>query len=59
MIFRFLQRNLSKNTGRIAFDPAIPPDVEGSIGPSDNAVEHWKEFYPDANDRIPQICLSR
>jgi hypothetical protein len=50
MIFRYLQRNLSKkNTGCIAFDPLIPPCVDGAIGPDDVVLEHWK-FYPDASD---------
>jgi hypothetical protein len=53
MIFRFLQRNLNKNTGRIAFDPLIPPQVVGAVGPDDVVMEHWKEFYPDASDRLP------
>jgi hypothetical protein len=53
MIFCFLQRNLSKNTGCLAFDPAIPTPAEGSIGPDDTIMEHWKEFYPEACDRIP------
>jgi len=53
MIFRFLQRNSSKNTGRIAFDPLIPPQVNGAVGPDNVIMEHWKEFYPDASDRLP------
>jgi hypothetical protein len=53
MIFRYLQRNLSKNTGRIAFDHLIPPCVDGAIGPGDVVMEHWKEVYPDASDRLP------
>ena len=53
MIFRYLQRNLSKNTGRIAFDPMIPPCVDGAIGPDDVAMEHWREFYPNASDPLP------
>ena len=50
MIFHFLQRNLSKNTGCIAFDPLIPPQVDGSIGPDNVVMAHWKEFYPEASD---------
>jgi hypothetical protein len=53
MIFCFLQRNLSKNTGRIAFDPLIPPQVDGTIGPDNVVMEHWKEFYPEASDGLP------
>jgi Reverse transcriptase (RNA-dependent DNA polymerase). len=53
MIFRFLQRNMKKNTGRIAFDPVIPPCIEGAIGPDDVVMDHWKEFYPEARDELP------
>jgi Reverse transcriptase (RNA-dependent DNA polymerase). len=53
MIFRFLQRNINKNTGRIAFDPMIPLDDKDSIGPDETLMSHWREFYPDAVDQIP------
>jgi hypothetical protein len=53
-IFRYLQRNMNKNKGRLGFDPAIP-----FIDPllfNDNAqnMEHWKEFYPDAQEPMPK-----
>jgi hypothetical protein len=31
----------------------IPPCVDGAIGPDSIHEEHWKEFYPDATDRVP------
>jgi hypothetical protein len=53
MIFRFMQKELKRNTGRIAFDPAIPPCLDGAIGPDNVIREHWKEFYPEASDEAP------
>lgn len=54
MIFvHFLQHSLSKNTGYLAFDPLIPPPVEGSLSPDETIMQHRKEFYPEAGDRIP------
>lgn len=52
-IFRYLQRNLSKNPARIAFDPTIVPSNIDTLGPSPVSLEHWKEFYPDSVDPFP------
>jgi hypothetical protein len=27
--------------------------VDGTIGPDNVVMEHWKEFYPEASDRLP------
>eukprot|EP00557_Chaetoceros_sp_GSL56_P014199 CAMPEP_0176484462 /NCGR_PEP_ID=MMETSP0200_2-20121128/4466_1 /TAXON_ID=947934 /ORGANISM="Chaetoceros sp., Strain GSL56" /LENGTH=360 /DNA_ID=CAMNT_0017880935 /DNA_START=761 /DNA_END=1843 /DNA_ORIENTATION=- len=51
-IFRYLQKNLSKNPGRLAFDPVIPVIDENLFNCSAQTMEHWKEFYPEAGDPV-------
>lgn len=51
-IFRYLQKNLSKNPVRLAFDPAIPIIDEDLFNCTPQTVEHWQEFYPDAGDPV-------
>ena len=51
-IFRYLQKNLSKNPGRLAFDPVIPVIDENLFNCSAQTMEHWKEFYPEASDPV-------
>lgn len=53
-IFRYLQRNLSRNVGRLGFDPIIPHIDENIFNDSPDTVEHWKEFYPDAQYEKPR-----
>ena len=52
IIFRYLQKNIGKNTGRIAFDPLIEHDDENIFnGALDK--EEWVDFYPDAFEAMP------
>lgn len=53
-IFRYLQRNMSKNVGRLGFDPFIPPVDESIFNESPDVTDHWKEFYPDAEYQFPK-----
>ena len=55
-IFRYLQKNIGKNPGRIAFDPLIEYDDENIFnGPLDK--EEWVDFYPDAFEAMPRDML--
>ena len=47
-VFRYLQKNLSKNLGRIAFDPACVQTDEKVFQGITIELEDCKEFYPDA-----------
>ena len=55
-IFRYLQKNLTKNPGRIAFDPLLEHDDEGIFGGPLNK-EEWADFYPDACEVMPREML--
>jgi hypothetical protein len=50
-IFRYLQKNLTKNPGRIAFDPRMV-NTQQECEDSGSHV-HWEEFYPGAKEPIP------
>ena len=47
-VFRYLQRNLSKNPGRIVFDPDYVHTYGKVFEGSTRELEDWKDFYPDA-----------
>ena len=52
-VFRYLQKNLTKNPGRIAFDPLLEYDDERIFnGPIDK--NEWIDFYPDACEAMPR-----
>ena len=55
-IFRYLQKNMSKNPGRIAFDPLLIHDDENLFN-SSNDPDEWKDFYPDACESMPRNML--
>jgi hypothetical protein len=44
---------MSKNPGRIGFDPMILPIDESMFNDSPDVFEHWKQFYPDAMEEQP------
>ena len=53
IIFRYLQKNIGKNPGRIIFDPLIEHDNENMFNrPLDK--EEWVYFYPDAAETMPR-----
>ena len=56
LIFRYLQKNIGKNPGRIVFDPLMEHDDENIFnGPLDK--EKWVDFYPDAFEVMPMNML--
>ena len=56
LIFRYLQKNIGKNLGRIVFDPLMEYDDENIFnGPLDK--EEWVDFYPNASEAMPRNTL--
>ena len=47
-VFRYLQKNLSNNPGRVAFDPACVHTYEKVFEGITIELEDWKYFYPDS-----------
>jgi ribosomal protein L31E len=52
-IFRYLQYNMKKNKGILAFDPLYIHVDEDMFAPIDTEIEYWKELYPDAQEVLP------
>ena len=46
-IFIYLQKNLSNNPGRIAYDPMYEPTDENLFEVIGIYLDEWKDFYPD------------
>ena len=55
--YRYLQKNLSKNPGRIAFDPACVDTDDKVFKGSKMELGVWKDFYPDAAEAHPRKKL--
>ena len=55
-IFRYLQKNLPKNPGRLAFDPTMELEDEKIFEGSSNKKD-WQDFYPDAEEAMPSNML--
>ena len=53
-IFRYLQKNLEKNPGRLVFDPSIQYTPEEVFDGSAKSPEEWADFYPDAFEALPR-----
>ena len=47
-IFRYLQKNLGKNSGRMAYDPMYEPKDESLFEVVGRYLYEWKYFYPEA-----------
>ena len=47
-IFRYLQKNLVKNPGRMAYDPMYEPTYENAFDVVGRYLYEWKYFYPNA-----------
>ena len=47
---------MSKNPGRIAFDPLLIHDDENLFN-SSNDPDEWRDFYPDACESMPRNML--
>ena len=52
-IFRYLQKNLGKNPGRIKFNPMYELTYESMFEVVGRYLDQWKEFYPDAQEMMP------
>ena len=53
-IFRYLQRNMEKNPGRIVFDPYFEKQPESVFELGAKAQDEWRDFYPDAMESMPR-----
>ena len=53
-IFKYLQVNMSINSGRIAFEPFYQPTDPNLLSNTARNIEMWKDFYPDAYDTLPE-----
>ena len=53
-IFRYLQKNMTKNPGRIAFDPFLDHFDERLFEQGAQTKEEWNDFYPDATEALPR-----
>ena len=47
-IFGYLQNNLGKNPGRMAYDPMYEPTYENLFEVVGRYLDEWKDFYPYA-----------
>ena len=47
LIFRYLQKNLGKNPGRMSYDPMYEPTDENVFVVVGRDAEKWIYFYPD------------
>ena len=56
-ICRYLNNNISKNPGRIAFDTVFVPTYENLFEGSTNKLDYWKDFYPDEAEARPRKKL--
>jgi len=52
-IFRYLQKNIGKNPGRLVFDPAVMERDE-SIFTGSSDPREWADFYPEACEQVPR-----
>ena len=49
-IFRYLQKNLGKNPGRMAFDPIYEPTDDNLFEVFGRDLDDWKYLYPDSHE---------
>ena len=47
-IFRYLQKNLGKNAGRVVYNPMYEPTDENVFEFIGRDLYEWKYFYPNA-----------
>ena len=53
-IFIYLQKNLGKNPGSMAYDPLYEPTDENVFEVVGRDLYAWKYLYPDAQEIIPR-----
>ena len=47
-IFRYLQKNLGKNPGRMVYAPMYEPTDENLFEVVGRYLDYWKDFYPNS-----------
>ena len=52
-IFRYLQKNMPKNPGRLVFDGAYPETDMRLFKNSVTDPDEWNDFYPEASEKLP------
>ena len=52
-IFRYLQKNMSKNPGRLVFDGLYPHTDPRLFQKSVTDLNEWNDFYPEAAEKLP------
>ena len=52
-IFSYLQNNLGKNPGRMAYNPIHEPTNKNSFEVVGKYLDEWKDFYPESQEMIP------
>ena len=53
-IFIYLQKNLVKNPGRMAYDPMYEPTDENVFEFVGRYLYEWRYFYPNAQEIMPR-----
>ena len=53
-IFRYLQNNLGKNPGRMAYKPMYEPTYENVFDVVGRYLDEWKYFYPNVQGMMPR-----
>lgn len=56
-VFRYLQKNIGKNPGRIAFDSLYIPTDEIVFSATVKDIDDWKDFYPDEVESMPRNMI--
>ena len=54
LIFRYLQKDLGKNPGRMAYKPMYKPTYEKVFEGVGRDLDEWKYFYPNAQEMMPR-----
>ena len=54
-IFRYLQRNISKNPGRMVFDGSYPETDPRLFAKSVTDLDEWNNFYPEAAEKLTPL----
>ena len=52
-IFRYLQKNMSKNPGRLVFDGLYPHTDSRLFQKTVTDLNEWNDFYPEAAEKLP------
>ena len=53
-IFRYLQKNLGKNPGRMAYNPMYEPTDKNVFEVFGRDLDKWEIFYPNSQEIMPR-----